>query len=81
MIPTFPSWEMDFQRRFIYKQTIKKTLHRFDATQKDHILSHNWMKHKHEQYNSRINECSYVICQGYENQNINNSNKNNKTNN
>ena len=51
-----PSWYLDHQRQYIYKQTIKN-LHRFSSTQKDHILSQKWMTtYKHGEYNSKVNK-------------------------
>jgi hypothetical protein len=42
--PTLPSWYLDLQRKYMYKQTINIILPRFTSTHKDLIASLKWMK-------------------------------------
>ena len=41
-IPTIRSWELDIQRQYTFKPTIKN-MHIFASNQKDHILSQKWL--------------------------------------
>jgi len=51
-IPTLPSWLLDHQ--LVSKLYLKKTS--TDSLQTTYYHKNDW--HKHEQYNSRVNECS-----------------------